>query len=79
MAKNKENYVNDETVERLCAFCEFAISLPTSDGEENDVICEKRGVVRADYVCGKFRYDLLKRTPKEKPSLSELVEVTLDD
>ena len=79
MAKKKEMYGNDETVERVCAFCEYAISLPTSDGEENDVICEKRGVVRADYVCGKFRYDLLKRTPKDKPALSSLVAVSLDE
>ncbi len=56
---------------RLCAFCEFATMLPTSDGEDADVICVKRGVVRADYVCRKFRYDLLKRKPQKKESVEE--------
>ena len=77
--RKKEMNEREETVERVCAFCEFAMPLPTPDGEESDMICEKRGVVRADHVCGKFRYDLLKRAPKEKPSLSPLEPVTLDD
>ena len=74
----KKNELND-SVEHVCAFCEFAKALPTADGEENDMICEKRGVVRADYVCRKFRYDLLKRAPMEKPRLGELRAVALDD
>ncbi len=79
MAKHKEISESGETVERFCAYCEFALPLPTADGEESDMICEKRGVVRADHVCGKFRYDLLKRAPKEKPSVPELVAVALDE
>ena len=79
MAKNKVKIEKGETVERFCAFCEFALPLPTADGEENDMICEKRGVVRADHVCGKFRYDLLKRAPSEKPSVVPVVAVTLDE
>ena len=43
------------------------------------MICEKRGVVHGDYVCRKFRYDLLKRSPKDKPGLGEFQAVSLDD
>ena len=76
MVKKKEK---DESVERFCAFCEYANPLPTADGEDDDMICEKRGVVKADYVCRKFRYDLLKRAPKDKPRLGEFTAVSLDD
>ncbi|MBQ9747522.1 MAG: hypothetical protein IJV98_01945 [Clostridia bacterium] len=79
MAKNKDKYGKDEAVERVCAYCEFALPLPTADGEDSDMICEKRGVVRADHVCGKFRYDLLKRTPSEKLPVPTVAAVTLDD
>ncbi len=79
MMKKKEKNEIEETVERCCAFCEFATALPTPDGEDSDMICEKRGVVRADHVCGKFRYDLLKRAPREKPSMPQLVPVALDE
>ena len=76
MVNTKEK---DGTVERLCAFCEYATPLPTADREDDDMICEKRGVVHADYVCRKFRYDLLKRAPKDKPGLGEFQAVSLDD
>ncbi len=76
MVKKKEK---DEEMQHLCAFCEFATPLPTADGEDDDMICEKRGVVRADFSCKKFRYDLLKRDPKEKPGLGSFCVVSLDD
>ena len=76
MAKKWEQ---DDTIERVCAFCEFGTPVPIVEGEEPDIICEKRGIVRADFVCRKFRYDLLKREPKDKPMLPEFVAVSLDD
>ena len=76
MVDNKEK---DGTVERMCAFCEYATSLPTADREDDHMICEKKGVVHGDYVCRKFRYDLLKRSPKDKPGLGEFQAVSLDD
>ncbi len=76
MLKKKEKA--DESL-RICAYCEYANALPTPDGEESDMICEKHGVVRADHVCRKFRYDLLKRAPKEKPRLDSLAAVDIDD
>ncbi len=62
----------------ICAFCEFAKPLPQGGGRE-DMICEKHGVVAASHSCRKFRYDLLKRAPKEKPRLDSLAAVVLDD
>ena len=46
-------------VDNCCAFCERAVPLC---GEEL-VLCEKKGVVRATFVCRKFAYDPLKRRP----------------
>ena len=45
--------------EAYCANCERATLL---HGEDY-VLCEKHGVVRASFVCRKFSYDPLKRTP----------------
>ncbi len=64
---------------RICAYCEYAKELPNANGEEHAMICEKRGVVRADHACRKFRYDLLKRAPKEKPRLDSFAAVSLED
>lgn len=69
---------NDDRIERFCAFCEYGTPVPGADGGD-DVVCPKKGVVRADYVCRKFRYDPLKRNPKEKPRLPDFQAVSLDD
>ena len=59
------------TFEKSCAFCELGTVIVRSSGEATDVICEKHGIVRKDYVCRSFCYDLLKREPQEKP-ISEI-------
>lgn len=74
-AKKKKS----EDIERFCAFCELGTPVPAPDGADFDVICPKKGVVRADFVCRRFRYDPLKRNPREKPSLPEFEAVLLDD
>ncbi len=76
MVNTKEK---DERTVCRCAYCEMATPLPTKNGDENDMLCEKYGVVRADYSCRKFRYDLLKRAPREKPRLGSLNAVSLED
>ena len=63
-------------LEKFCAFCEFETP---SYGVDGDVICIKKGVVKEDFVCRRFRYDPLKRDPKQKPPLPELEAVSLDD
>lgn len=56
---------NGATIERSCAFCEYATVITLSTGEEPDMICEKHGLVPRDHICRSFRYDLLKREPKK--------------
>lgn len=62
-------------IEKFCAFCEHGTLVPGTD----DVVCIKKGVVKADFVCRRFRYDPLKRNPKEKIPLPEMEAVSLDD
>lgn len=41
-----------------CAYCSYATRL-----NEDEALCVKRGIVRVDKACLKFRYDPCKRTP----------------
>ena len=68
--------MNNDIVEEesFCAFCEHAAPLR---GEEY-VLCEKKGVVRASFVCRKFAYDPLKHRPPTHP-LPTLVYVDMND
>ncbi len=50
----------DAEIERFCRFCGHSSEL--SDGDT--VLCGKKGIVSADFVCRKFTYDPLKREPK---------------
>ncbi len=75
MAKKKK----EEIIERACAFCEFGTPIPNTARECADVICPKKGIVSEDSVCRKFRYDPLKRNPKEKRPLPEMEVISLDD
>ena len=47
-------------IERCCAFCQYARPLY---GDEQNILCDKNGVVNADHVCRAFIYDPLKRAP----------------
>ncbi|MBQ8210170.1 MAG: hypothetical protein IJZ35_06290 [Clostridia bacterium] len=44
-----------------CEYC--ANGTVTPDGKE--VLCPKRGVMQADSFCKKFKYDALKRKPRQ--------------
>ncbi len=46
-------------IERFCRFCGNANALEDGD----TMLCGKKGIVRADFCCGKFTYDPLKREP----------------
>lgn len=52
---------NAET-DQVCVYCEESSPLNNDDL----VLCEKFGVVRASYRCRKFSYDPLKRRPAER-------------
>lgn len=69
----------NESIERACAFCEYGTAIQLSTADDFDIICEKHGIVRADHVCRSFRYDLLKREPKEKRPLPTIPVISLDD
>ncbi len=49
----------DKHIEPKCDYCRFGKR--AKDG--NKVLCEKRGLVDANYSCGKFIYSPLKRIP----------------
>jgi hypothetical protein len=46
-------------MEKLCINCEHSTYIQNSD----NCVCTKKGLVRADYSCRKFKPDLLKVTP----------------
>ena len=45
-------------IDRYCAYCAYGGKI-----NEEQVICQKCGVVAASHQCRKFRYDPLKRVP----------------
>ncbi len=49
-------------LERMCKFCEGASALHNPD----QMLCQKKGVVSATYVCRAFQYDPLKRDPGKR-------------
>lgn len=49
----------DKEQPRKCEYCLYGRPSETSQ----DVYCEKRGVVKKNDLCRKYRYDALKRTP----------------
>lgn len=64
-------------VEKICAYCEHGKPIFGTE----DVICPKKGLVRADHVCKKFLYTPLRRTPPKpiEPDFKSLVLPSLDD
>ena len=52
-------------VDPKCVYCRFGT--PAPDGET--VLCPKRGVLDGNDSCNKFRYDPLKRVPREAPEI----------
>lgn len=45
-------------IDRRCAYCQFGGKI-----SDEQVICQKCGVVPASHQCRRFRYDPLKRVP----------------
>lgn len=65
-----------KNVEPKCEYCLHGT--PTLDGES--VICPKKGILNNDAHCKRFRYDPLKRVPREDPEMLSFSEsdFTLD-
>lgn len=51
-------------IERACSYCARSAKL-----NEEEVLCSKKGVQRADSQCFWFRYDPYKRIPKKAKAL----------
>lgn len=61
----KKTVYNTENIEPQCEYC--VLGKPSPDGET--VLCPKKGIVRKDYSCRKYKYDVMKRVPKKAPKL----------
>jgi len=45
-------------IDRYCTYCQFGAKI-----NDDQVICQKCGIVPASHQCRRFRYDPLKRVP----------------
>lgn len=59
----KNKFYNDDN-EKICALCEYGRLSP----DNASVLCIKRGVMKLDSTCRKFKYDPFKREPKHANS-----------
>ena len=53
----------DYDITPSCRYCENAAAI--RDGET--MLCRQKGVVSADFVCRKYAFDPIKRTPRPRP------------
>jgi hypothetical protein len=68
------NMLFRKKIQKSCEYCTHGTIL-----ENDQVLCSKHGLIDNAEKCRKFRYDLLKRAPKDKPRLGEFMAVPLDD
>lgn len=52
----------DKNLPKKCEYCRHSYPL----GDDGDMVCEKRGMVRFDDFCRKYKYDPLKREPRRQ-------------
>lgn len=76
--KMTDKMINEDNIERFCAFCEKGTPIPSSE-RGGLVVCRKKGLVGGGYVCSAFRYDPLKREPKRKKNDAEYEVVNIDE
>ena len=57
----KKSYFGNR-ISPSCSYCLFG----NRSREGNKVLCEKQGLVDADYSCKKWVYDPIKRVPKKQ-------------
>lgn len=60
----------ERELDRACAYCEEAAPLYDCD----HMLCSRKGVVDAGYVCRHFSYDPLKRIPAPRRRVDEEFE-----
>lgn len=59
MKKYAGDTEKDADIEKVCALCVHAVHI----AETENCVCQKKGVVKTTFSCGKFKLDLLKLTP----------------
>ena len=57
-------------IQAACIYCE--LSYPA--GSDDLRLCFKKGIVRTDYYCSKFKYDPLMRIPRRPLELEQYDE-----
>ncbi len=64
-------------IEQICAYCEHGKPILGTE----DIICPKKGLVKADFKCKKFVYTPLRRTPPKplQPDFKKLSLPSLED
>lgn len=63
------------TDDKICKFCEKSTEIPLT----GNMLCPKKGIVEADFVCVHFKYDPFKRVPKKARPSETMDFVSLDD
>ena len=63
----KSKLLNKKSIPTACEYCTRGSGAP--DGKT--VLCPKKGVMQKDSSCSAFRYDPLKRKPKQPVELPQ--------
>ncbi len=67
---------DEHEIDKICLYCEHAVIL---NNDSENVLCNSKGIVSCDYICKRFVYDPLKRTPapKKKPDSNPLPDINI--
>ena len=58
---------NQNEMPRFCMYCEHS----TLINDKDNVLCDKKGIVNAEYCCKRYFYDPLKRVPRIPKKIKE--------
>lgn len=62
-------------IDRICRYCEHSSLLCDCE----NVLCDKKGVVSADYKCSRFAIDVMRIEPKRTKQIAPLEYVDIED
>lgn len=51
----------------MCIYCEHGTKIMATE----DIICPKKGIVKPDFKCKKFKYTPINRIPPKKAEISD--------
>lgn len=64
----------DTEIPPLCEYCTYGRAAASN----LEILCVKRGIMKSEFSCNKFKYDPLKRIPRELPKLPEYAQSDFD-